>query len=73
MGTVISLPPQRANKNEIPLWRKLNSKKDNKYLSWAFTDAADFSRRYDAKPFINRKSAKTKRTVAYGELSYKLE
>jgi len=53
---------------------KGNSKNGNKYLSWAFAEAAEFARRYDdkAKAFFNRKSAKTKATVAYAALSHKL-
>lgn len=53
---------------------KGNSKNGNKYLSWAFAEAAEFARRYDdrAKAFFNRKSAKTKTTVAYAALSHKL-
>jgi transposase len=51
-----------------------NSKNGNKYLSWAFAEAAEYARRYDdkAKAFFNRKSAKTKPTVAYAALSHKL-
>lgn len=53
---------------------KGNTKNGNKYLSWAFAEAAEFARRYDdnAKAFFNRKSAKTKATVAYAALSHKL-
>ena len=53
---------------------KGNSKNGNRYLSWAFSEAAEFVRRYDdkAKAFFNRKSAKTKTTVAYAALSNKL-
>lgn len=53
---------------------KGNSKNGNKYLSWAFAEAAEFARRYDdrAKAFFNRKAAKTKATVAYAALSHKL-
>ncbi|WP_217909647.1 transposase [Desulfosediminicola flagellatus] len=50
------------------------SKNGNKYLSWAFTEAAEFCRRYDdkAKVFFNRKSAKTKSAVACVALFHKL-
>lgn len=53
---------------------KGNAKNGNKYLSWAFAEAAEFARRYDdkAKAFFNRKAAKTKATVAYAALSHKL-
>ena len=53
---------------------KGNTKNGNKYLSWAFAEAAEFARRFDdeAKAFFNRKAAKTKTTVAYAALSHKL-
>lgn len=53
---------------------KGNSKNGNKYLSWAFAEAAEYARRFDnrAKAFFNRKAAKTKITVAYAALSHKL-
>ena len=53
---------------------KGNSKNGNKYLSWAFAEAAEFCRRHDdrAKRFFNRKAAKTKTTVAYAALAHKL-
>lgn len=39
---------------------KGNKKNGNKYLAWAFSEAAEFSRRYDpqAKAFYNRKMQK---------------
>ncbi len=53
---------------------KGNSKNGNKYLSWAFAEAAEFCRRHDdgAKRFFKRKAAKTKTTVAYAALAHKL-
>lgn len=53
---------------------KGNSKNGNKYLSWAFAEAAEFCRRHDdrAKAFFNRKASKTKTTVAYAALAHKL-
>lgn len=53
---------------------KGNTKNGNKYLSWAFAEAAEFARRHDdtARTFFNRKAAKTKATVAYAALSNKL-
>ncbi len=53
---------------------KGNSKNGNKYLSWAFAEAAEFARRYDdkAKAFFDRKTARAKSTVAYAALSHKL-
>lgn len=53
---------------------KGNVKNGNKYLAWAFSEAAEFSRRYNdsAKTFFNRKSAKTNRMVAHAALAHKL-
>jgi transposase len=53
---------------------KGNSKNGNKYLSWAFAEAAEFARRHDDKvrAFYNKKVAKTKAAVAYAALSNKL-
>jgi len=53
---------------------KGNTKNGNRYLAWAFSEAAEFSRRYNglAKAFFNRKSAKTNRMVAHAALAHKL-
>jgi transposase len=53
---------------------KGNVKNGNRYLAWAFSEAAEFSKRYNdsAKAFFNKKSAKTNRTVAHAALVYKL-
>lgn len=53
---------------------KGNTKNGNKYLAWAFSEAAEFTRRYNdqAKAFFNRKSAKRNRIVANGALAHKL-
>ena len=53
---------------------KGNVKNGNKYLAWAFSEAAEMSRRYNdsAKAFFNRKSAKTNRMVAHAALAHKL-
>ena len=53
---------------------KGNSKNGNKYLAWAFSEAAEFARRYDkiAKAFYNRKAARTNRMVAHTALAHKL-
>jgi len=51
-----------------------NSKNGNKYLAWAFSEAAEFCRRYDnlARAFYNRKAARTNRMVAHAALAHKL-
>jgi len=53
---------------------KGNGKNGNKYLAWAFSEAAEMARRYSesAKSFFNRKSAKTNRMVAHAALAHKL-
>lgn len=53
---------------------KGNTKNGNKYLAWAFSEAAEMCRRYNdsAKAFFNRKSAKTNRIVAHSALAHKL-
>jgi len=53
---------------------KGNAKNGNKYLSWAFVEAAIFAIRWDARVrrFYDRKAAKTKRVVAIKAVSHKL-
>ena len=51
-----------------------NTKNGNKYLAWAFVEAANFARRYcaEAKRFYERKKAKTNKVVAIKALAHKL-
>ena len=51
-----------------------NVKNGNKYLAWAFVEAANFARRYcpEAKRFYERKKAKTNNRVAIKALAHKL-
>lgn len=53
---------------------KGNAKNGNKYLSWAFVEAANFAIRYheQAKRYYQRKMAKTHRVVALKALAHKL-
>jgi transposase len=53
---------------------KNNQKNGNKYLSWAYVEAANFIRRHcpKAERFYQRKMAKTKEVVAVKALSNKL-
>jgi transposase len=53
---------------------KGNKKNGNKYLSWAFSEAAEMARRVDqhAKAFYNRKQTKKNVMVAYSALAHKL-
>jgi transposase len=51
-----------------------NTKNGNKYLAWAFIEAANFARRYcaQAKRFYERKKARTNNVVAIKALAHKL-
>tara|TARA_R110001592_G_scaffold318417_2_gene595530 strand:- start:1433 stop:2260 length:828 start_codon:yes stop_codon:yes gene_type:complete len=53
---------------------KTNSKNGNKYLSWAFVEAANFAIRYNktVKSYYQRKLAKTNQTVAIKTVAHKL-
>src|ERR1035437_261046 len=51
-----------------------NSKCGNKYLAWAFVEAANFARRYDesCRKWFERKAAKTSNIIAIKALACKL-
>jgi transposase len=51
-----------------------NAKCGNKYLSWAFVEAANFAKRYDEKSrrWYDRKKARTSNTIATKALACKL-
>ncbi|MDH4285883.1 MAG: IS110 family transposase [Gallionella sp.] len=51
-----------------------NTKNGNKYLAWAFVEAANFALRYnpEAKRFYERKKSKTNSVVAIKALAHKL-
>jgi transposase len=53
---------------------KGNTKNGNKYLAWAFIEAANFAMRYcpQAKSFYDRKKRKTNSIVAFKALAHKL-
>jgi len=53
---------------------KGNTKNGNKYLAWAFSEAAEYARRFNdqARAFFNRKASKTNQAVAYCALGHKL-
>lgn len=53
---------------------KGNSKNGNKYLSWAYVEAANFAIRFcpEAEKFYNRKTAKTKEVIARKALANKI-
>jgi hypothetical protein len=53
---------------------KGNTKNGNKYLAWAFVEAANFARRYcpEAKSFYERKKSKTNGVLATKALAHKL-
>ena len=51
-----------------------NTRNGNKYLAWAFIEAANFALRFcpEAKRFYERKKAKTKNVIAIKALAHKL-
>lgn len=51
-----------------------NKKNGNKYLAWAFSEAAQIARRYDpvVRAYYNRKAAKTNFMTARGALAHKM-
>jgi transposase len=51
-----------------------NTRNGNKYLAWAFVEAANFALRYcpQAKSFYDRKKSKTNRVLAIKALAHKL-
>jgi len=53
---------------------KGNKKNGNKYLAWAFSEASEIARRYDAqvRAYYNRKLQKSNRMVAHSALAHKL-
>jgi transposase len=53
---------------------KGNKKNGNKYLAWAFSEAAEFARRHDegARAYYNRKLRKSNFMVAHAALAHKL-
>ena len=52
-----------------------NKKNGNKYLAWAYSEAAELARRYDSKAraYYNRKMQKANFMVAHAPLSHKLD
>lgn len=53
---------------------KGNKKNGNKYLAWAFSEASELARRFDAqaKAYYERKMMQTNRMVAHSALAHKL-
>jgi transposase len=53
---------------------KGNEKNGNKYLAWAYSEAAELARRFDetARSYFQRKLSKSNRMVAHCALSHKL-
>lgn len=51
-----------------------NTKNGNRYLAWAFVEAANFAARFypEAKRFVQRKTAKKNNTLAIKALGHKL-
>ena len=65
--------PSRWTSNEKTKG-KGNQKNGNKYLAWAFSEAAEFARRFDvqARSYYTRKMRQTNSMVAYSALAHKL-
>ena len=65
--------PSKWTSNEKTKGRG-NKKNGNKYLAWAFSEAAEFARRYDAqaRAYYTRKMRKTNFMVAHSALAHKL-
>lgn len=65
--------PSRWTSNEKTKG-KGNLKNGNKYLAWAFSEAAEFARRYDAqaRAYYTRKMRQTNFMVAHSALAHKL-
>ncbi len=53
---------------------KGNQKNGNRYLAWAFSETAEFARRFDgqARAFYQRKASKKNFMVAHSALAHKL-
>lgn len=51
-----------------------NKKSGNRYLAWAFSEAAELARRFDerCRKFYQRKLSKTHKIVAHAALAHKL-
>jgi len=51
-----------------------NRKNGNKYLSWAYSEAAELARRFDAeaRTYYERKRRRTNAPIAYSALAHKL-
>ncbi len=51
-----------------------NKNNGNKYLAWAFSEAAELARRFDAtvRAYYNRKASKTNFMIAHSALAHKL-
>jgi len=65
--------PSRWTSNEKTKG-KGNQKNGNKYLAWAFSEAAEFARRFhvQARSYYTRKMRQTNSRVAYSALAHKL-
>jgi transposase len=63
---------QRTSNGKKKVERNTNN--GNKYLAWAFVEAANFALRYcaEARRFYERKKAKANRVVAIKALAHKL-
>jgi transposase len=53
---------------------KGNKKNGNKYLAWAYSEAAELAKRFDAmaRAYFNKKASKSNKMVAHNALAHKL-
>jgi transposase len=60
-----------SNEKKKGTW---NRKNGNKYLSWAYAEAAELARRFDpqARDYYERKRRRTNEPIAYNALANKL-
>lgn len=66
------VPTKWTSNNKIK--GKGNKKNGNKYLAWAFSEAAEIGRRFDerTRKFFNRKSTRSNRMIAHSSLAHKM-
>ena len=66
------VPTSRTSNNKSK--GKGNKKNGNKYLAWAFAEAAELGRRFDdrVRAFYNRKAARKNRMIAHSTLAHKM-
>ncbi len=74
LGLLSALRKSATSPPTPVVWTANTRANGNKYLSWAFVEAANFALRYcpEAKRFFERKRTKVKNVVAIKALAHKL-